>query len=542
MRKTLSIFFIAATFVACKKQSTISNPLEDNLPTLSIRDSKLYVAKTLAAAVEKEPALRQFLKDEALKQFDHDYDVFFQSVKDQSFADGDTFQKKLEKYATSADTLKASLTKLPLLTFLVPELGTFTATNWDATTDIPVVAVEPESYDTKESIKGFYGKSDRFDIPYGSVPATTTIVVKDNDRVVVQSQNVTYAKSVAKNVVMSISDRSGDKSSDTFLSTGGMNFSFADPVFKNDHKSKSIAPVVMGRRDSTGTPSQPDPGNVLTTTTSKIQHIVDAVHSGDEWQRDYIYYGLSANAGVLQGALKRNIRECVTHMRFIDPKVYNNIGINPGDPTPVDNTDIAQQWTNGSYEFRFTALINNKSGSGADLNNTFFVSPNELFVLGYKLGGHVVGDGGGKAPLQQPFIQAVKTYEFPNPLVIAGWDLENVSISWKIYLIKFNNQATTSETVTTTNTYAANFEFSPSLGDKVKTGFKLGSTATTQNTNTYVVNRTFTSSDFGNAILNYYDPIFTSFPTREFQGKTTYQPYEVFLGSVYLTIQPRPVF
>ncbi len=71
MKKTLSLFFIAAALLACKKQATVNDPLEEKLPTLSIRDSKLYVAKTLAAAVEKEPALRQFLKDEALKQFDH---------------------------------------------------------------------------------------------------------------------------------------------------------------------------------------------------------------------------------------------------------------------------------------------------------------------------------------------------------------------------------------------------------------------------------------------------------------------------------------
>lgn len=56
--------------------------------TMEESDAEESFARILSMAVSKDAALRQFLKAEAEKQFDKDYDVFYPYVKDAVVEDG----------------------------------------------------------------------------------------------------------------------------------------------------------------------------------------------------------------------------------------------------------------------------------------------------------------------------------------------------------------------------------------------------------------------------------------------------------------------
>lgn len=565
MKKFLLSILVAGIVISCKKQEKpLGNDSQSfaNVSDLSIRESKLYFAKSLAKAVAEDEGLRSFIKKEAIKQFDHDYDVFYQSVKNVIISDGHTFEQKVLAHATSKDSLTNSVKQLPLLTILVPEIGDINAEGWNTGSEIPFVAVEPEQYGSKESIKCFYGKTANFSIPYGSVPGSISLVVKDNERVIVENSKGVYAKAGTKNALMTI--EKSTSGSAQFLSDNGMRFSFADNVFNNTSSGSSntilakplakavVANPLSGPRPG-GSGSNPVIGqsNAITyysAADSEVKAIIDAKNSGAEWVRDNIYYGINPSTGVDRGPLKRNVKECLTYMRFINPtQVFDVIGKNPGDPQPVDNTYIYQEWTNGSYEFRLTVLINTKNGPSAEVHHTFYCKPSDLFVIGYKYGGHA--NEGPVPAFREPYVGAANNYKLPVPIPIAGWDLENTSFGWQVYLIKYNSQATQTTSVTTTNTYASNFEFSATFGEKIKIGPKFGGSATTTNTNTYQLQRIYGSSDFGDAILNYSDPVFLSYGPANLPGRTTpvagqtyYKPYEINLGSVYLAFEPRTVF
>ncbi len=53
-----------------------------NESTLSEADAQKAFAKVLSVAVAKDGTLRSFLKNEAVRQYDKDYDVFYPFVKD----------------------------------------------------------------------------------------------------------------------------------------------------------------------------------------------------------------------------------------------------------------------------------------------------------------------------------------------------------------------------------------------------------------------------------------------------------------------------
>lgn len=545
MKHKVYYLAVLAVLFSCKKDQSTETNVPKMLNELSVRDSKIYFAKALAATVSNEPSVRSLIKTEALKQFDNDYDVFYQTVRNVTLPDGESFEQKLVKHASSKDSLDLAIKTLPLLTILVPEIGDISAEKWNETTEIPLVAVEPTSYSTKENIKAFFGKDKNFEIPYGSVPEGISLVVKDNERVIVNNGSSLYTKGGLKNVMVQTKNVSGNyQSSEKFLTTNNMTFSFADKVFDNVHKvaelktinKTSISPIT-GPVDDNWRFYKNNLDKIL-TTPRVVQHILDAYDSKAEWQRDNVYYGLNPSTGVTRGTLKPLIKECITSLRFQTPEeTFSIIGKNPGDPVPVDDTPIAQQWTDGSYEFRLTALINSKNGGGAEVHQTFYVKPSKLFVIHYDSG------KGGAIPFRVPRVQEVRRYIFPTPIPLEAWDLSNVSYSWSIFLLKYNNQATTTDTYTSTNTYSTNFEFNPILGTTEKIGFKFGVTATTTNTQTSVISRTFGSSDFGNAIVSFSDPIYKSYFRYDSNPdyEMYYTPYEIAIGPAFITMEPRKV-
>lgn len=86
--------------------------------------------------------LREFLKNEALKKFNGDYDILYNYVKDHKVGNS-TFRNILKSYYINESDLIEIENTVPSLTIFVPSLpkNSFSAENWNISRDIPLVAV-----------------------------------------------------------------------------------------------------------------------------------------------------------------------------------------------------------------------------------------------------------------------------------------------------------------------------------------------------------------------------------------------------------------
>ena len=220
---------------------------EDNIENVSYLKNRFSFA--LAKVLYENEDVRALIKEEALKQFDYEYDVLFQLVYDKPLAGGETLEKLLLKYLSKSELLSL-LEKIPTLTIFVPSLpeDSFSAESWNIKSDIPFVAYKNEEsqilYIEREGII----KKIRHD----EIPVFPIVVVKPSERVVLQSAMV---RSLPNATVL----RAGN----------GKHFVFEYAEF--DNKSKI------------STRSTPIPSN--------YEKIYDAKKKSDEngiWQRDYI--------------------------------------------------------------------------------------------------------------------------------------------------------------------------------------------------------------------------------------------------------------
>lgn len=106
MKKTLFFAVSAILALACSKKLEQTSAL----PDLETQESaQIEFAKILSKAVYADEDLRVFLKEEAIKQFDNDYDVFYPFVKDETISGGRTFREILVEHAGSCRLCRLSL-------------------------------------------------------------------------------------------------------------------------------------------------------------------------------------------------------------------------------------------------------------------------------------------------------------------------------------------------------------------------------------------------------------------------------------------------
>lgn len=86
----LATVAISFTLASCEKNQQLEKD-EEVQEVTKVQPTIEIFAKALSAAVYQHGEMRSFIKDEALKQFDKDYDVFYPFVKDKEVAEGNHF-------------------------------------------------------------------------------------------------------------------------------------------------------------------------------------------------------------------------------------------------------------------------------------------------------------------------------------------------------------------------------------------------------------------------------------------------------------------
>lgn len=298
----------------------------------------------LSKAVSSEPDLRSFIKTEALKQFDKDYDVFYPYVKNKRLPDGRTFRECLLEYSNE-QTLTEIENTLPLLDILVPDwswLDSFDVNDWDTSSDDILVGFVDGDGNHMICEKG----QKSFKLDAGVFLDVPTLIVKDCERMKV------------------VATKTGE----------GYEYAFSDEAF-NPHLTKKVAVESSYIHPST------TPGSNWVEASSFEEMCPEAVRSWEEYgsnpyeiQRKYAYYCMKK--GDTLGKLNPQIRESVLAIRLnnttcIDDDDDPNLKKTKKEKSDYDNEEeiINALWSDGQFEIKLHASVTDGSGTTVILND-----------------------------------------------------------------------------------------------------------------------------------------------------------------------------
>jgi hypothetical protein len=334
----------AALITSCSSDFVDSNNLtNDSKPIFNNSSSKEELMNNFSAILSRvlteKQSVRKFLKDEALLQFDKNYDVLYQNVKDKSI-DGKSLREMLVE-ASSERKIREIEEALPLLNIYVSNIpfADVTPENLDVTSqDIPVVVERNDS-------NAFYLKGKNVETwVKGEIPDFHAFVVNENTRMMV--------------------DKAATRAS------GKPVIKFRSPNFDGLANSKNKVKVSEFFRFGKG-------------KKDKLVEAYDYFHGTNGgidqkgFQRDYLYYGITPSDTV--GQLNYSTTEYIRTIE-IDPKALNFIADEIEDKEHRTKLDpvvksrwekeygrflnerelIDRFWTVGTYDLKFT-IISSKS-------------------------------------------------------------------------------------------------------------------------------------------------------------------------------------
>lgn len=148
-RFTLAVLILSLSFCTSCSNNDLIGEYDYTIPTRSETDSepvainkdsaKVYFAKILSKAVYERKDVRDFLKKEAMKEFDMNSDVLY-ALASNKMIFNQSFRDILVSYS-SEDTIAAIEKSVPLLNILIPSFALFdiTVSNLDCNdSEIPI--------------------------------------------------------------------------------------------------------------------------------------------------------------------------------------------------------------------------------------------------------------------------------------------------------------------------------------------------------------------------------------------------------------------
>ncbi len=444
--------------------------------------------KVLVQALKEDQGLRNFVKVEALKKFNKDYDVLYHIVKDMPLNSSiqknhkastyTTFRSVLLNYFNSESELIQIENQLPLLTIFVPKLpeNSFSAENWNVADSVnsPAVAL---CMDSENDVPIFFndGKSILLDAKY--IPNLPVVVLKDSERVISNQMN-------------------GYESLNTrILNNGGsLSFKFLDEnldpnaIVENPNFINTTIPSTTSTIQSPQLSFDFIPGRETTIAPFLINsYNAFGGQATNPWQRDNIYYGLSSSNN--NGILTNKYKEAITYLRLegTPQYVYNQISQRqPGNPDPQINGSNwgfapGAAWTEGNYEFRIWCTHGSKTD--ADGTNTFriiTVGPSDLFTTTFQQQSLGFFSSWLNIYVWTPSVQNIKPIDLYNggfngqKLIFFDWDLNDFSNRFNYKFEELDIPVTNEVFQSQTTKHNANAEVNLSTGEKTKVGTKFG--------------------------------------------------------------------
>ena len=490
---TVVLSITTVLFTSCDKCVEYGEA-ENQLSSVSVIDEQtamIKFAEIVSRATYNRQDVREFLKKEAIKQFDKNYDVLYCNVKD-SYIGNETFQEILNHYAASGE-LESIEHSVPTINIFIPKITMFNITpeNLDCSEkEIPIAL----SGDINNKI---YIDGNVVDtIARGDLPGFHVFVINKNSRVCVSSTTRSLNR----------------------------NFCFISPEYDN----------IISKSTTRSTPMDASIVGSKAIAAYSYFNKDDGSKYSKALQRDYIYYGMIPSS--TSGSLNQAVTEYISFIE-IDPKAYFKItdkkDINEQTDDPeIKNYTVSRKkrdftteelinelWTEGCYNLKIEILT---SISNRPLIKYLALSPDDIWEFNLdKSYRHSTGFRHSKYTytISPNKFTSKRIYLTPNNISFGKWDLANESLTREVSFVEQDpGESYTYEyafETTKVNSTKVNGDIKFGLGigdnDKDKVEFGLGAertnSTTTKESNKIIVNRTNKDDELGTEKIYFYDPI-----------------------------------
>lgn len=492
MKHTLTKLALCIAFITVLSCEKSAQPVKPSA-TKDLTTEKAFeeFAIILSKAVSNEPELRIFLKDEALKQFDYDYDVFYPYVKYEVVDGCETFGEMLSRY-DSKGFLPLIEKVVPKLTVLIPDWSwvdkkCFSVNAWDTSNPLVFVAYDYTNGSHQLVHDGIIGDI----LPYGSFLDIPVMVIKSNERI----------------------------KEDVDVKGGSMGFSFIDESFDNSHDPKTKVVYdkefeinLGGAAENSDWVSKMKVNGLIRSCYSITKDIPGAA------QRDYVYYGMSEDHP--KGYLNNKLYETIYRYK-LDPTddFYYEAGDFHLNKTPKMETNEKLNvnelkefsWSEGKIEFRFT--IN--AGLASPPASYHKVKMSDAFNLVKAIENRHYNFFGAYTS-HYYFINKdclAPKWIYPD-LKLFTWDISNTPVHYTVQIHEVDDGATHTYSNSYTWQYATNFTRNSEAGASIelltlKTSFGISATTTIGGSSSTSVTYTNNDDDLGTFVVQYINDIVT---------------------------------
>jgi len=434
IRLFLTLAAVVFMTISCQQdeQESILTPVV----TTNSDKLKLEFGKSLTTALASEPLVRSFLKQEAMKMMDGDFDIVYALVKNERLSNNKTLEQTLSGYFGGLDKLRKIEESLPLLTIFIPSLpeNSFSAEKWNPETEVPFVAIRLNTSNDGPIISP---EGEEYILDAELIPSYPVVVIKENERMTVTGVN-------------GFKEANGTRS----FSSGSRSYKFVDDVFDNalQAKKKETLRIVQDYQ-----------------IDQKLHDAFSLYSSVDGWHRDYIYYNITPSNP--NGPFRYDFVETITHFNIVGDAraIYNVIADQTGDPR-IKEGKKSSGWTEGSFEIRAHVLVQAKNGTGSSISNATYVTGPNLFNVTYRV------EKRGTWPFRYDYyiINTVTARPQNTNISIVNWDLNRYASAFRVDIEESDNTEVVTISSSETVKFASNFEFNPSFGTDIKLGLKFG--------------------------------------------------------------------
>lgn len=487
---TISILVLGVILLSCQKEAT--NQL---IPKITSNEEAFAeFSKILSKAVFNEPTLREFLKQESLKRYDNDYDVFCPWAFDKQVKDN-SFRNILKRY-DEENRLEAILNVVPKLTILVPDWSwvnsnCFSVHNWN--TERNEVAV---GFQTKNHQCQTYFNGEILDIlEPGTFVSAPLLIIKENERMVVKPS--TKGDTLSFDFV---SEEFNNYNNDTKGGTYHFDedFPYVAPTnyISNDLLSGRLTDVYNKTKDVLGLP-----------------------------QRDYVYYSLLSPKD--SGSVSIGYHEVIHKIKLniLGDWAQNNFS----KEVPFPDFNFKDEWLVGNHNLHRRETLQNFTWADGDIELLFYIyngnkvirllkslSINDAFKLTRVLN---VRKYNWIGALQyshyyvDPTCFKPKWIEVNFSLFI--WDLLRIPNEYKIEVYEMDGEVNGEKKFSEEYTYSQNFkvnggvEGSPSKGT-IKVGAEGGNSKSIKVTKNYSYQYCTKDNFLGETYVDYRDNFIVS--------------------------------
>lgn len=412
-------------------------------------------ATILAKAINNDE-IKQFIKEESLKEVDKDYDVIYHLIKNKKINNSLTFKDALAQYCTNSHYLDSITNNDPALTISIPYINSsINAKVWDIHQKPLVVYKSSTLTPDDKYLEQIDDLGNTSNIERFISPNNITLIVKSNERLNKERPAVT------KSQPLGISNEDGI-------------FAYFIDEEYNNLNIQTKASEVIDKYPNTHTP-------MFLPRNDKNLY---AFFHNIENQRNYVYYNINPSKGILDGEYDYNYSEFLTHIFMNDMNSYDQI---------ADKSDPRGDWSDGNLEIYIDISLNQKDGGSLPLRKILNIPVEKLY--NYR-------DG---KPYKNTLI-----YHLDKPLELFSWDGNEYGESYKVTITEHDDGTEITNTDEVSTVFTNEYKTSTEQGDgKHKDTSSQGHTDTNTVKNTFTIKTTNNSDELGEFMVYFREKIYT---------------------------------